>query len=158
MPADKTRTSGRRIRDHKRNSREVRVRKTFTAIAAVVLGMGALLGSAEAQTAKKFTIALVPGVTTDAFYITMRKGAEAAAKAVGADLVFQGAPEFNAVQQAPVLDAVIARHPPLGARDAEDSSGQFRRDIQRAARGMRIGANQMRAGDQVFGHVTLDPR
>ena len=32
---------------------------------------------------KKFTIALIPGLTTDAFYITMRKGAEAAAKAVG---------------------------------------------------------------------------
>ncbi len=60
---------------------------------------------------KKFTIALIPGLTTDAFYITMRKGAEAAAKAVGADLVFQGAPEFNPVPQAPVLDAMIARKP-----------------------------------------------
>jgi ribose transport system substrate-binding protein len=86
------------------------LKKTLTAFAAVVLGMGALLGSAAAQT-KKYTIALVPGLTTDAFYITMRKGAEAAAKAVGADLVFQGAPEFNAVLQAPVLDAVIARKP-----------------------------------------------
>ena len=86
------------------------MRKTLSAIAAVAIGMGALLGSAEAQT-KTFTIALVPGLTTDAFYITMRKGAEAAAKAVGADLVFQGAPDFNPVTQAPVLDAVIARHP-----------------------------------------------
>ena len=60
---------------------------------------------------KKFTIALIPGLTTDAFYITMRKGAEAAAKAVGADLVFQGAPDFNPVAQVPVLDAVIARKP-----------------------------------------------
>jgi ribose transport system substrate-binding protein len=41
----------------------------------------------------------------------MRKGAEAAAKAVGAELVFQGAPEFNPVQQLPVLDAVIAKKP-----------------------------------------------
>ena len=41
----------------------------------------------------------------------MRKGAEAAAKAVGADLVFQGAPDFNPVTQTPVLDAVIARKP-----------------------------------------------
>jgi ribose transport system substrate-binding protein len=60
---------------------------------------------------KTYTIALVPGLTTDAFYITMRKGAEAAAKALGVQLMFQGAPEFNPVQQVPVLDAVIARHP-----------------------------------------------
>ncbi|WP_377293095.1 ABC transporter substrate-binding protein [Rhizobium sp. SG2393] len=68
-------------------------------------------GSASAQDSKKFTIALIPGLTTDAFYITMRKGAEAAAKAVGAELVFQGAPDFNPVTQVPVLDAVIAKKP-----------------------------------------------
>ena len=82
------------------------MRKTLATLAAVTIGMGALLGGAEAQT-KKFTIALIPGLTTDAFYITMRRGAEAAAKAVGADLVFQGAPDFNPVTQAPVLDAVL---------------------------------------------------
>ncbi len=87
------------------------MKKTLTALAALALGCVALAGQADAQDKKKFTIALVPGLTTDAFYITMHKGAEAAAKAVGADLVFQGAPEFNAVLQAPVLDAVIARHP-----------------------------------------------
>ncbi|MFB2550193.1 ABC transporter substrate-binding protein [Ensifer soli] len=69
-----------------------------------------MAGQAVAQD-KKFTIALIPGLTTDAFYITMRKGAEAAAKAVGADLVFQGAPDFNPVTQVPVLDAVIAKKP-----------------------------------------------
>ena len=86
------------------------MKKALAALTAAVLSTTALLGPAAAQT-KKYTIALIPGLTTDAFYITMRKGAEAAAKVVGADLVFQGAPEFNAVQQAPVLDAVIARHP-----------------------------------------------
>lgn len=86
------------------------MRKTFSALAAVAIGVTAVASGAEAQT-KKFTIALVPGLTTDAFYITMRRGAEAAAKAVGADLTFQGAPDFNPVTQSPVLDAVIARHP-----------------------------------------------
>ena len=57
------------------------------------------------------TIALIPGLTTDAFYITMRKGAEMAAKAVGCELIFQGAPDFNPVTQVPVLQAVIARKP-----------------------------------------------
>jgi ribose transport system substrate-binding protein len=59
----------------------------------------------------KYTIALIPGLTTDPFYITMHKGAEAAAKVVGVDLIFQGAPEFNPVTQVPVLNAVIARKP-----------------------------------------------
>ena len=59
----------------------------------------------------KCTIALIPGLTTDAFYITMRKGAEMAAQAVGCELLFQGAPDFNPVTQVPVLQAVIARKP-----------------------------------------------
>lgn len=60
---------------------------------------------------KKVTIALIPGLTTDAFYITMRKGAEAAAKAIGAQIVFQGGPDFNPVTQVPALDAIIAKKP-----------------------------------------------
>ncbi len=83
--------------------------KAMTGLAALALSTLAWANAAEAQ--KKFTIALVPGLTTDAFYITMRKGAEAAAKVVGVDLTFQGAPDFNPVTQSPVLDAVIARHP-----------------------------------------------
>ena len=79
----------------------------LAAVAAVALGAVAT-GQAEA---KSVTIALVPGLTTDAFYITMHKGAEAAAKALGDTLIFQGASTWNVVQQVPVLDAVIARHP-----------------------------------------------
>src|SRR6516225_937698 len=60
---------------------------------------------------KKYTIALIPGLTTDAFYITMHRGAQAAADALGAELIFQGAPEFNPVQQVPVLNAITGRKP-----------------------------------------------
>jgi ribose transport system substrate-binding protein len=60
---------------------------------------------------KKYTIALIPGLTTDAFYITMHKGAQAAATALGVDLVFQGASDFNPVTQVPVLNAIIGRKP-----------------------------------------------
>jgi ribose transport system substrate-binding protein len=73
-------------------------------------GVSAVAGRVAAKD-KTLTIALIPGLTTDAFYITMRKGAEAAAKAVGAKLVFQGAPDFNPVTQVPVLDAIIAKKP-----------------------------------------------
>lgn len=81
-------------------------------MAATGLGLLAATAVRPARAAgKQFTIALIPGLTTDAFYITMRKGAQTAADALGAKLVFQGAPEFNPVQQVPVLDAVIGRHP-----------------------------------------------
>ncbi len=78
------------------------------ALAASVTLAGVLPGQAQD---KKYTIALIPGLTTDAFYITMRKGAQAAADALGVELVFQGAPDFNPVTQVPVLDAVIAKKP-----------------------------------------------
>lgn len=80
------------------------------AMFAVAASVGLATVPGHAQD-KKYTVALVPGLTTDAFYITMRKGAQAAADALGVELVFQGAPDFNPVLQVPVLDAVIARKP-----------------------------------------------
>ena len=77
--------------------------------ALAAAGLGVLPGKASA--ADKVTIALVPGLTADGFYVTMHKGAEAAAKAVGANLVYQGASEWNVSLQVPVLEAVIARRP-----------------------------------------------
>jgi ribose transport system substrate-binding protein len=85
-------------------------------LVAELLGAAALLAasvatSTTASAQNACTIALIPGLTTDAFYITMRKGAEMAAKAVGCELLFQGGPEFNPTVQVPVLQAVIARKP-----------------------------------------------
>ncbi len=61
--------------------------------AGAAASVGAFAGAARA--ADKVTIALIPGLTADGFYVTMHKGAEAAAKAVGADLIYQGAAEWN---------------------------------------------------------------
>ncbi|KPP86333.1 MAG: ABC-type monosaccharide uptake system substrate-binding component [Rhodobacteraceae bacterium HLUCCA08] len=82
--------------------------KTFirSALFAAALGAGA-----TAQAQDDITITLVPGLTTDAFYITMNRGAQAAAEALGITVDFQGAEEFDPVLQTPVLDAVIARGP-----------------------------------------------
>jgi ribose transport system substrate-binding protein len=80
-------------------------------LGAATVACGTLGAAAPARAADPCTIALIPGLTTDAFYITMRKGAEMAAKAVGCELLFQGAPDFNPVTQVPVLQAVIARKP-----------------------------------------------
>jgi ribose transport system substrate-binding protein len=83
----------------------------FAALAASGLVASSIIDVASAADTKKYTIALIPGLTTDAFYITMHKGAEAAAKALGVTLVFQGAADFNPVTQVPVLNAIIGRKP-----------------------------------------------
>ena len=77
--------------------------------AAAVAGTGLL--SSRASAADKVTIALIPGLTADGFYVTMHKGAEAAAKAVGAELLYQGAAEWNVSLQVPILDAIISKKP-----------------------------------------------
>jgi ribose transport system substrate-binding protein len=76
---------------------------------AALAGVGLAPGRAAA--ADKVTIALIPGLTADGFYVTMHKGAEAAAKAVGAELLYQGAAEWNVSLQVPILDAIIAKKP-----------------------------------------------
>ena len=86
------------------------MKKILVALAALAVSAVALAAPANAAD-KKFTIALIPGLTTDAFYITMHKGAQAAADALGVNLIFQGAPDFNPVTQTPVLDAIIAKKP-----------------------------------------------
>ncbi len=77
--------------------------------ATAMAGAGLVPGRAAA--ADKPTIALIPGLTADGFYVTMHKGAEAAAKAVGAELIYQGASEWNVSAQVPILDAIIGKKP-----------------------------------------------
>lgn len=79
--------------------------KKFIAVAFAV----SFTGTVHAQDG--LDIVLVPGLTTDAFYITMNKGAQAAAESLGLKVNFQGAEDFNPTLQIPVLDAVIAREP-----------------------------------------------
>lgn len=80
------------------------MKKLIAALAA-----GTLMSAVQAQ--DDLSIVLVPGLTTDAFYITMNKGAQAAGEALGVNVDFQGAEDFNPTLQVPVLDAVIARKP-----------------------------------------------
>jgi len=77
--------------------------------AATLAGTGLL--SSRASAADKVTIALIPGLTADGFYVTMHKGAEAAAKAVGAELLYQGAAKWDVTLQVPILDAIISKKP-----------------------------------------------
>ncbi len=85
------------------------MRQLLAAAFGAILLVAGPADHASAQ--NKPVIALIPGLTTDAFYITMHKGAQRAADALGAELIFQGGPDFNPTVQVPVLNAVIARHP-----------------------------------------------
>ena len=88
---------------------ERRTALKFMGAGAAMAGAG--LRSSRATAADEVTIALIPGLTADGFYVTMHKGAEAAAKAVGATLIYQGAAEWNVTLQVPIVDAIIARKP-----------------------------------------------
>ena len=81
----------------------------FMGAGAAMAGAG--LSVSRAVAADKVTIALIPGLTADGFYVTMHKGAEAAAKALGVDLLYQGAAEWNVSLQVPILDAIIGKKP-----------------------------------------------
>lgn len=59
---------------------------------------------------KDFTIAFVPGVNPDPFYITMAEGAKLAADLYGVTLVQRDPNAFNPDTQIPVIKAILADH------------------------------------------------
>ncbi|HVA31728.1 MAG TPA: ABC transporter substrate-binding protein [Gaiellaceae bacterium] len=67
----------------------------------------------KSQAQKQYTFYLVAGIASDAFYLTMKKGAQAAAKQLGnVKVVFTGSPaQFSPPTQLPYLNGAIARHP-----------------------------------------------
>lgn len=70
-------------------------------------------GSAQALEPEDINIVLIPGLTTDAFYITMNRGAQAAAEALGITVDFQvrgvfGANLFSALGAANGVEAAGA--------------------------------------------------
>ena len=76
--------------------------------AGAVAGTVGAVGSAKA--ADKVTIALIPGLTADGFYVTMHHGAEAAAKALGVDLIYQGGACLLYTSPSP-RDGLLSRMP-----------------------------------------------
>ncbi|GAC1424236.1 MAG: ABC transporter substrate-binding protein [Ktedonobacteraceae bacterium] len=78
-------------------------------IAFVACGGSTNTGGGSTTTTKKFTIALVQGVKGDPFYVTMQKGAQAKADALGATLIVDGPAQFDATLQTPIVDALIAK-------------------------------------------------
>lgn len=67
--------------------------------------------SGAAKSGKRYTVALVPGITTDPFYITMENGAAQEAGKLGMTLTWQGGSAFTPASQTPVLQALLAKSP-----------------------------------------------
>lgn len=89
-------------------------RRAMAQLAAASLAAPAALAAATAPARAArpaITIALVPIFGTDPFYMTMNRGARAAAEALGATLIYQGPTEPTPVQQLAALNAVIVRKP-----------------------------------------------
>lgn len=82
------------------------------ALATGVTGAGAAAASATTRhAATKYNIVLIPGLTTDPFYITMGIGAKAEAAKLGVKLIWKGATTFSPTTQIPVVNATLATHP-----------------------------------------------
>jgi ribose transport system substrate-binding protein len=78
--------------------------------------------SSPAAAAKHYTIAFIPGCTCDPYYTTETAGFEAAAKTAGVTPLVQGAADFKASEQIPVLQAVVQKHPSAIVIDPTDAT------------------------------------
>ena len=83
------------------------------ATVAVAAGGGGAAPAAGQKAQKTYRFVLVAGIASDAFYLTMKKGAQAAAKKLGNVTVqFTGSPQaFSPPTQIPYLNAAIAKKP-----------------------------------------------
>ena len=80
-------------------------------VASMTLAVTAGTGAATAGAATKYTITLIPGLTTAPFYITMHYGAIQEAKKLGVTLKWAGATTWNLELQIPVVKSVLASKP-----------------------------------------------
>jgi ribose transport system substrate-binding protein len=94
---------------------------TVAAIAVIGLGLAACSSSSGSASPTKSSgasagytkknLELVVGTKSDDFYVTMECGAEAEAKALGANLTVTGPADFSVSEQAPILNAVAVSKP-----------------------------------------------
>ncbi|WP_328946321.1 substrate-binding domain-containing protein [Streptomyces sp. NBC_00250] len=79
-------------------------------------------GGQETTGGKHRTIAFIPGCTCDPYYSTEIKGFEDAARKAGVTPIVQGAANFQASEQIPVLQAVIQKKPDAIVIDPTDAT------------------------------------
>jgi ribose transport system substrate-binding protein len=84
---------------------------TSSASSPASSGGSSSTAASSSSSHKNLTIALVPGLTVDPFYITMHAGAAQEAKALGVKLTWQGGTTFSPTAQLPVVNALLAKSP-----------------------------------------------
>jgi ribose transport system substrate-binding protein len=72
---------------------------------------GSSSSSSGGSSGKTFTVALVPGDSTDPFYLSMKTAGAAEAAKLGMKFVWEGASTFSPEAQTPVLTALLAQKP-----------------------------------------------
>ena len=82
--------------------------KRLLVLATIVLFVMSLVPGAIAQD-DGYTIAFVPGVNPDPFYITMSTGVNQAATDLGVNIIQQDPERFDVTVSAPIIQALIAR-------------------------------------------------
>jgi ribose transport system substrate-binding protein len=82
--------------------------KKFLVVAAIALFVMSLVPGVIAQD-DGYTIAFVPGVNPDPFYITMSTGVNQAAVDLGVNIIQQDPERFDVTVSAPIIQALIAR-------------------------------------------------
>jgi len=86
------------------------LRKCKTLLVSLVLLLAIALPVVPSVAAQKdFTVALVPGVMTNPFIITMYAGAKKAADELGIKLVCQGTSEWDFAKESVVVRSLVAR-------------------------------------------------
>jgi ribose transport system substrate-binding protein len=98
-----------------------------TALASGVTGAGTAAASATTKhAASKYNVVLIPGLTTDPFYITMGIGAKAEAAKLGVNLIWKGATTWSTTLQTPIVNATLATHPSALLIAPTDSKALFK--------------------------------
>ena len=82
--------------------------KRLLVVATIVLFVMSLVPGVIAQD-DGYTIAFVPGVNPDPFYITMSTGVYQAAEDLGLNVIQQDPERFDVTISAPIIEALIAR-------------------------------------------------
>jgi ribose transport system substrate-binding protein len=99
---------------------------------------GGSSGASSGGAKKHYKMTLIAGVKGDEFYLTMNCRAQAAAKAAGVSLDFQGPDEFDPSQQTPIVNAVAAKKPDAVLIAPTDTQAMYARIKQMAANGTKI--------------------
>jgi ribose transport system substrate-binding protein len=93
--------------------------------------------AADSQTEGK-TIAFVPGVMGNAFYVTMERGIRSEAAKYGFKIDIQGAQQFDPTLQTPIVNAVVATKPAGLLIAPTDSKAMFVPISQAVTAGIKV--------------------